>query len=66
MLDMRRQDLANISHVSHSALSDFESGRRQPGHRTLAAIRSAFEAAGIEFIDGDEPGVKLLNRQTLP
>ena len=59
MLDMKRQDLADASQVSHSALSDFEKGRRQPGHRTLAAIRSAFEAAGIEFLDGDEPGVKL-------
>lgn len=59
MLSMTREDLAIASQVSHSALSDFEKCRRQPGHRTLAAIRFAFEAAGIEFIDGDEPGVKL-------
>jgi hypothetical protein len=25
----------------------------------LAAIRAAFEAAGVEFTDGDQPGVRL-------
>lgn len=26
---------------------------------TLAAIQKAFEAEGVEFVDGDAPGVKL-------
>ena len=66
MLDMTRQNLADASHVSHSALSDFERNRRQPGLRTLATVRAAFEAAGVRFIDGDEPGVILAKVRTLP
>lgn len=59
MLDMKREDLATVSGVSHSALSDFEKDRRQPMPRTLAAIRLALERAGLEFLDGDQPGVRL-------
>lgn len=61
MLSMRREDLAEASQVGHSTLFDFESGRRQPHPRTLAAIRAALEAAGVEFIEqnGGGPGVRL-------
>ena len=30
-----------------------------PPLRTVASIRAALEAAGVEFTNGDEPGVKL-------
>lgn len=61
MLGMRREDLAVMSKVAHSTLSDFEAGRRQPHPRTLGAIRTAFETAGIEFIpeNGGGAGVRL-------
>ena len=59
MLNLKREDLASASQVGHSTLFDFESGRRQPHPRTLAAIRAALEAAGVEFTNGDGPGVRL-------
>jgi len=61
MLSMKREDLALSSQVGASTLFDFESGRRQPHPRTLAAIRTALEAAGVEFIEqnGGGPGVRL-------
>jgi transcriptional regulator with XRE-family HTH domain len=61
MLNLRREDLASKAEVGHSTLFDFETGRRQPHPRTLAAIRAALEAAGIEFIpeNGGGAGVRL-------
>jgi hypothetical protein len=45
--------------LSESTIRDFEKGRRVPSINNLAAIRRAREAAGVEFIDGDRPGVRL-------
>ena len=61
MLGMKREDLAEASEVAHSTLFEFESGRRKPHARTLAAVRAALEAAGVEFIaeNGGGPGVRL-------
>jgi hypothetical protein len=52
---------AEKAEVAVATLADFEVGRRQPHPRTLAAIRAALEAAGVEFIeqDGGGPGVRL-------
>jgi transcriptional regulator with XRE-family HTH domain len=58
---MRREDLAASAQVAQATLFDFESGRRQPHPRTLTAIRTALEAAGVEFIaeNGGGAGVRL-------
>ena len=58
---MKREDLARSSEVAHATLADFEAGKRQPYPRTLAAIRTALETAGVEFIaeNGGGPGVRL-------
>ncbi len=65
MLGLRREDLSRSAQVAHTTLFDFESGKRQPHARTLAAIRSALEAAGVEFIpeNGGGPGVRLKKSQ---
>ena len=59
MLRLRREDLASSAAVAQATLTDFEAGKRQPYPRTLAAIRAALESAGVEFTDGDAPGVRL-------
>jgi DNA-binding transcriptional regulator YiaG len=59
MLRLGRDDLARLAEVAVATLADFEVGRRRPHPRTLIAIRVALEAAGIEFTNGDAPGVKL-------
>ena len=37
-----------------------------PRRRTLSAIRAALEAAGVEFTDGNAPGVRLRKRPRPP
>lgn len=61
LIEWTRDDLANASQTARSTLADFEASKRQPHPRTLAAIRSALEAAGVEFIaeNGGGPGVRL-------
>lgn len=55
------RDLSAAAQVAMGTLVDFETGKRTPQPRTLAAIRSALEAAGVTFTNGVEPGVKLRN-----
>jgi len=38
---------------------DFEADVRTPRPADLHAMRQALEVAGVEFIDGPEPGVRL-------
>jgi transcriptional regulator with XRE-family HTH domain len=59
LLDWSQAELAAQSNLSESTVRDFEKGRRVPSINNLAAIRRALEAAGVAFIDGNQPGVKL-------
>ena len=59
MLDWSRVDLAVAAKVARRTVVDFERGARSPYDRSLADIRLALEAAGIEFTDDDAPGVRL-------
>ncbi len=59
MIGWSRDDLAAAAKVARRTVVDFERGARSPYDRTLADIRSALEAAGIEFTNGDAPGVRL-------
>ena len=61
MLRLTRDQLAAAAKVAVATLADFEVGRRQPHPRTVEAIRAALEAAGVEFTNGDAPGVQLRN-----
>jgi len=36
-----------------------EKGEGAPQQRTLVAVAAALEAAGVEFTNGDAPGVRL-------
>jgi transcriptional regulator with XRE-family HTH domain len=58
-LGMTAEALAAAAKISKVTLSDFEIGKRAPHPRTLAAIRAALEAAGVEFTNGGQPGVRL-------
>ena len=59
LLDWSQAELAARSNLSESTVRDFEKGRRVPSIKNLAAIRRVLEAAGVEFIDGNQPGVRL-------
>lgn len=59
-LDLGVRDLAALAKVAPGTISRFEAGEELK-ERTVAAIRTALEAAGVIFIDqnGDGPGVRL-------
>lgn len=57
-------DLVAAASVSKKTIIDFELDRSRPYDRTLVAIRTALESAGVEFIDenGGGAGVRLRSR----
>jgi transcriptional regulator with XRE-family HTH domain len=52
------RDLAEQSGVHRNTITRVEAGS-EPHGPTLAAIRRALELAGVEFTNGDQPGVRL-------
>jgi transcriptional regulator with XRE-family HTH domain len=64
LLDWSQAELAARSNLSESTIRDFEKGRRIPSINNLAAIRRALELAGVEFMDGDQPGVRLTREKS--
>jgi transcriptional regulator with XRE-family HTH domain len=63
LLNWNLTDLARASGCAYHTVRYVEAGRGQPRPGTLAAIRVAFEAVGVVFIDevGEGPGVRLRN-----
>ncbi|RJF81871.1 XRE family transcriptional regulator [Azospirillum cavernae] len=61
---MTQKELAAAANVGSQTLADFERGARTPHPNNLSAIRSALEAAGVEFIpeNGGGAGVRLSKR----
>jgi transcriptional regulator with XRE-family HTH domain len=60
LLKWSQAELAAVSGVGISTVADFEIEKREPRTANLAAIRGAFERAGIIFEDdGKFVGVKL-------
>jgi transcriptional regulator with XRE-family HTH domain len=60
LLGWSQQDLADRADVGIMTVHQLEKGS-QPRRATLSVVRSAFEGAGIEFIDenGGGAGVRL-------
>ena len=61
LLNITQGDLAKAADVSEKTIADFERGLRRPYRRTIAALRQALEAAGVEFIpeNGGGAGLRL-------
>jgi transcriptional regulator with XRE-family HTH domain len=57
-LQLGVRELAEKAKVSPATIVKFESSGELK-ERTVDAIRQALEAAGVEFTNGGEPGVKL-------
>jgi transcriptional regulator with XRE-family HTH domain len=60
LLGISQDRLAEMSGVSKRAIASFEIGEHRLMRANMRAIVSALEAAGVEFIDGDRPGVRLI------
>ena len=56
---MTQEQLARAAGVSVVTIVHFESGKTVPHADTLQKILGALENRGIEFSNGDSPGVKL-------
>ena len=59
MISMTQTALAEAAGVSLSTVVDFERERRAVAEPSIAALRAALEAAGVEFTTGGQPGVRL-------
>ena len=60
LLDWSGEQLSSACGVPARTLHRFERGEGEPQRRTVEAIRRALEAAGIEFTNGNAPGVRLV------
>jgi transcriptional regulator with XRE-family HTH domain len=60
------RELAELAQVAPATVSRLEAGEELKP-RTVAAIRAALEAAGVEFIaeNGGGPGVRLRKKQAM-
>jgi transcriptional regulator with XRE-family HTH domain len=63
LVDMDQAALADRAMVTPGVIIDFEKGRRVPMRNNLAAIRRVLEEAGVEFTNGDAPGVRLRKKK---
>jgi transcriptional regulator with XRE-family HTH domain len=59
LLDWNQQQLAEAAGVGVATIRLFEAGKGEQRRSTLSVIRHAFEAARLEFTNGDQPGVRL-------
>lgn len=66
LIGMSQDDLARAASVAKATIAAFELGQRQPYPRTIEALRTAFESAGVEFIpqNGGGVGVRLKGDQS--
>jgi transcriptional regulator with XRE-family HTH domain len=59
LLNWSQEDLVRHSSITKKTIADFERGVTQPRSQTLNQIVAAFEAAGIEFLNGKGRGVRI-------
>jgi transcriptional regulator with XRE-family HTH domain len=64
LLRWEQRHLADASSVSLPTIKRLEAkpGMLVAHNSTIRALQNAFEAAGVEFTDGDRPGVRLRKR----
>ena len=56
------RDLAKLAKVAPMTISRLETGQSGGYAKTIEKIQRALEKAGVVFIDGDAPGVRLRKR----
>ena len=66
LLDITQDRLAELSGVSKRTIAHFEGGQRTPIPANFAAIQRAFEGAGVEFTNGEFPGVRIRRASAQP
>jgi transcriptional regulator with XRE-family HTH domain len=66
LLNWTQQQIANVARVSVVTIRNFENEKSTPQRATLDVIQRAFESAGVEFTNGDRPGVRLIRPAERP
>jgi transcriptional regulator with XRE-family HTH domain len=61
LLKWNQDELASAASVSAVTIRNFENEKSSPQRASLAMMRAALEAAGVEFTNGARPGVRLRN-----
>jgi transcriptional regulator with XRE-family HTH domain len=59
LIGWSQEQLAAASKVAKATIANFEAGKRESYSRTLDDIRAALESAGVEFTNGEQPGVRM-------
>jgi transcriptional regulator with XRE-family HTH domain len=59
LIGWSQQQLATASKVAKPTIANFEAGKSTPYERTAKDLVAALEAAGVEFTNGGQPGVRL-------
>ena len=59
LLDWTQPKLAGKATLGLSTIVDFERGRRAVSIEAVAQMQLALESAGVEFTNGDQPGVRM-------
>jgi predicted transcriptional regulator len=59
LAELSQAALAAVAVVPAALIAEYEAGIGIPRASDLQAIKAALERAGVEFIDGDRPGVRL-------
>src|SRR3974390_974098 len=58
LLNWTQQRLADVAHIGVATVRLFESEAKGTRQSTLVLLKQAFESAGVEFTNGDQPGVR--------
>ena len=60
LLNWTQQELSRMSGAGLTAIKDFESGTRNTSKVNRDRIQKALTDAGVQFLNGDTPGVRLV------
>ncbi|MDO5370571.1 helix-turn-helix transcriptional regulator [Paracoccus sp. (in: a-proteobacteria)] len=66
LLGLEQGDVAERAGIARATLIDFEKDQRTPRAATIAAIQTALEDAGVEFIADEGEGVGVRLRKEYP
>jgi transcriptional regulator with XRE-family HTH domain len=66
LLKWSQTQLAEKADLALSTIKDFEAERRTPHASNLSHIEKVLNTAGVEFTNGDAPGVRLPRRNSAP
>jgi transcriptional regulator with XRE-family HTH domain len=59
LLNWTQDEMASAAHLSVVTVRNFENEKSTPQRATLDVMQRALEAAGVEFTNGEQPGVRL-------